>query len=116
MRMREGETRTAKNGMKYKKINGRVRIIAGATGGSRRRKKTRRPKRSRALFGQGVPPQMSPIGALDDISDLVGVSLGDLGRIMRSATNCITAVTPEGVKTLCKKAASGVRRKKRTRR
>lgn len=95
--MNEGTCKVAKNGMEYCKINGRVRFTKKVRKGT---------SRKRAVAGVNTT-------SIKGLGDPVGVSLSALRALARGAKKCITAVTPQGIKSICTSAASADKNRKK---
>lgn len=107
-KMREGETRVTSTGRRYKKTRGKVRFIKG---GSRSVGNPPRSPYHHKTESPGAVGRHRLSGAIAGLGDPVAVSLSALNGFVAGVKRCLTILTPEGMKSVCRTASDTPKRK-----
>lgn len=109
--MREGEIRATKTGRRFIMEGGRVRFIRGNAAGVGN---VPRSKYHHKTESPGSVGRHRLSGTIAGLGDPGAVSLSALSAFARGVKNCLTVVTPSGIKSVCRSASDAVK-KRRTR-
>lgn len=109
-KMREGQCKRTRKGRTYCKINGRVRFVSG----SRRVGNAPSSPYHHKTESPGAVGRHRLSGTIANLGDPVAVSLKALSGFVSGVKNCLTVVTPTGVKSVCRSASNAVKRRRKT--
>ena len=108
-KMREGQCKKTRRGRTYCKINGRVRFVPG----SRAVGNPPRSKYHHKTESPGAVGRHRLTGNIAGLGDPAAVSFSALSAFVSGVKNCLTVITPTGVKSVCRSASDAIKRRRK---